>query len=1221
MRYLNKIIFLNSAHVPYAEVKVDGNVHFIGTQGVGKSTLLRAVLFFYNADKLRLGIPKEKKNFDSFYLPFANSYIAYEVMRENGAYTVVVTKSMGRAAFRFIDAPYRKDWFVDDKNEVSAEWSEVRARISAGSGCSVSSLVTGYDMFRDIIFGNNRKPELLQFRKYAIVESSRYQNIPRTIQNVFLNSKLDADFIKDTIIQSMDDNEFVVDLGYYRSQIETFEQEYSDVMLWSKRDKNGVVPVRKQADTVMRWYRTLLFLKKQIEDRRAELNYAEKAAIRKLPELEEQISFLGREVERYTRLLGEEKEKFDNERDGLIKRSGIIDSELKKIKEKRKYYEQERIDEVISRVKKKPALKYELESLDKVYSELTSTYSDVINKYTSLGQTLDAEFARFENETNRRILYRKEELDERLSGLMKKCNEQADEVRSLYEEKLKTVSDGKIQLLEEIHRLKELKTRIECSVHFKDEIKACDDRLRNLSAEEERTAREIDRMKLECDSLRQRSEGETKDVENEFDAKIEEILRHRKLLDAEMESLNLLISNSKGSFCEWLDRNKPGWQETIGKIADEKLILYNPNLSPELSADGRNSFFGVKINLDGVERDLRSPEQLKAELDAKSSEREADTMSVGRLNEEKMTRVEAVRNKYRKQISAISGEMHLLEIQLQQYPSQKKTAKAEYVSWTRKEEEWKRNQLEEVETGIGGKEKERQRCSGNEEALRQERERRIAQVFDEQRKVEKKERNAAENEIQAIRKELTDRRVAMEVKKKELLKSQNDELNGKGADTSAISAYKAKIDSVCNELDYISEKQNLVWSYEKDKRELFDHEQELRDDRKTNEQHLKELGEKYALRKKRLSDRCNSVKNEKDEKLGERDSIRKDLDALENFRKDEGFCPPESYTSGELATKKSCGAIVDELKSLVVSLNRDTESFRKAVNLFCDNFTPRNTFCFPTSLSSDSDYMDFASNLCEFVENNKIAEYQSRISERYVNIIRRISKETGELTQSESMIHKTIKDINGDFIKRNFAGVIRSIELRPQQSNDKLMQLLIEIKNFNDENSFNMGKVDLFSQDSRENVNLRAVKYLDAFSRLLKDEPSRRSLVVSDTFNLQFRVIENDNDTGWVEKIANVGSDGTDILVKAMVNIMLINVFKEKASRKFGDFKVHRMMDEIGKLHPNNVKGILDFANCRNILLINSSPTTYNVEDYKYTYLLSKDSRSNTRIVPLLTRK
>lgn len=47
-------------------------------------------------------------------------------------------------------------------------------------------------------------------------------------------------------------------------------------------------------------------------------------------------------------------------------------------------------------------------------------------------------------------------------------------------------------------------------------------------------------------------------------------------------------------------------------------------------------------------------------------------------------------------------------------------------------------------------------------------------------------------------------------------------------------------------------------------------------------------------------------------------------------------------------------------------------------------------------------------------------------------------------------------------------------------------------------------------------------------------------------------------------------------VVKAMANIMLINVFKEKASRKFSDFKIHCMMDEIGKLHPNNVKGILD---------------------------------------------
>ena len=60
MRNLSRIIFINSANIPYSDdIYLDGNVHFIGTQGVGKSTLLRAILFFYNADTQRLGISVE----------------------------------------------------------------------------------------------------------------------------------------------------------------------------------------------------------------------------------------------------------------------------------------------------------------------------------------------------------------------------------------------------------------------------------------------------------------------------------------------------------------------------------------------------------------------------------------------------------------------------------------------------------------------------------------------------------------------------------------------------------------------------------------------------------------------------------------------------------------------------------------------------------------------------------------------------------------------------------------------------------------------------------------------------------------------------------------------------------------------------------------------------------------------------------------------------------
>ena len=79
------------------------------------------------------------------------------------------------------------------------------------------------------------------------------------------------------------------------------------------------------------------------------------------------------------------------------------------------------------------------------------------------------------------------------------------------------------------------------------------------------------------------------------------------------------------------------------------------------------------------------------------------------------------------------------------------------------------------------------------------------------------------------------------------------------------------------------------------------------------------------------------------------------------------------------------------------------------------------------------------------------------------------------------------------------------------------------------------------------------------------------------------------------------------------------NIQQIRIIGKFGDFIIHCMMDEIGKLHPSNVKGILQFANVRNIYLINSSPMGYNADIYKYNYLLTKDSKSQTHIKRLMT--
>ena len=317
-------------------------------------------------------------------------------------------------------------------------------------------------------------------------------------------------------------------------------------------------------------------------------------------------------------------------------------------------------------------------------------------------------------------------------------------------------------------------------------------------------------------------------------------------------------------------------------------------------------------------------------------------------------------------------------------------------------------------------------------------------------------------------------------------------------------------------------------------------------------------------------------------------------------------------------TSETCSELVVQMRGALNKKRQKVEELKRATNSFSSHFGANNTFHFIVP-QYDEEYLEFALNLQDFIQNDKIEEYRERVSEHYNTILRSVSREVGLLMNHSAEIKGIINEVNRDFQERNFAGVIKSIELRAEESSDRMMLLLRSIRDFTEENALTMGELTLFSGTDRDEVNKKVIEHLKRFMRQLQKEPSRTELSLSDTFRLQFRIQENDNNTGWVERINNVGSDGTDILVKAMVNIMLINVFKTKASRKNGDFIIHCMMDEIGKLHPSNVSGILQFANVRNIYLINSSPIGYNADIYKYNYLLTKDGKSQTHVTRLLT--
>lgn len=1228
MRYLNKIIFLNSAHIPYAEVKLDGNVHFIGTQGVGKSTLLRALLFFYNADKLRLGIPKEKKSFDAFYFPYPNSYIVYEVMRENGAYCVLALKNQGRVMFRFIDAPFDSKWFIDERKQVYGEWSQIREQV--GKKHDISSLVSSYEMYRDIIFGNNRRQELLPFRKYAIVESAKYQNIPRTIQNVFLNTKLDADFIKNTIIRSMSDEDNSIDLNFYREQIKEFEQEYKDVSLWTKKEKNGEVLIRRIADKVIDAYRTLLNNRRLIGEGRRELNYAERVAQELLPQYRLDIQESEAECNRVNRLLGEEQEKYGKERDKLSRELGVLDAQLKKTAAKRKHYEEIHIEDILQRVEQETIIEEERKRQEAMKAELEKSYQNVVDKYKALLEQLDMDLRAFRNNKTSLLNEHQAALMTQKEALMQELRKAETETREVFREKASAMDEIMVQLVQEETALKIQKAKVAHENPFVMEMETNEQEFAEFTARRFQVETEIKEVELRIETLRQEAEKELEIADLKYQASLDEPKKQKADVEDEIRKIQNLLEKSKGSFSEWLDQNRKGWQENIGKVVDEETILYNNVLNPQLVADSSvsssssssssASLYGVSINLAAVERKFRTPKELKEQLAEKEQLRADIIKLLNDLQNQHEEEHKNLKGKYQLQIRKLNESLHAKKAEMQLLPQTEKKLKMQSLELKNRLEKWRSQQLSELEDKQNALVADKVKKEEDKRQLEMELQRKLKALQTEYNRQVKQETQTFEVFANDIQTQIKEKQNQVDARKQELLKAQHDELHGKGMDTQALDAYNKRIAELDAELAFIRKNRDVVAVYRNDKIELFDQEPVVRQERKNKAEALMMIEDKFRQRSERLKLQLSVAQEKLAKQQAALRKLEAGLNAVKNFRSDATLCPLGSSEIGEKITTKDCLAIVEELKRLIYEDSRTLDNFKKQSQQFLGMFSAHNTFHFNVSPVTEEEFIAFASNLCEFVDNDKISEYQKRISGRYTDIIFRISKEVGDLTRREGDIGKTINDINRDFEERNFAGVIREIALRPLKSNDQLMILLLRIRDFAEENQFNMGEMDLFATESRQDVNAKAVKYLLAFMKGLLDEPNRKQLQVADTFKLEFRIKENDNDTGWVEKIANVGSDGTDILVKAMVNIMLINVFKEKASKKSGDFKIHCMMDEIGKLHPNNVKGILDFANRRNILLVNSSPTTYNVEDYKYTYLLSKDNRANTKVTQLIKR-
>ena len=1217
MRYLNKIIFINSAHVPYAEIKLDGNVHFIGTQGVGKSTLLRAILFFYNVDKGKLGIKTQagQKGYDEFYLPHPNSYIIYEVCRETGMFFVMTFLSHGRTSFRIVDCAYDKRFFVEDDGSVRYEWGRISEQI--GTRIFKSNIIRGYEEFRDIIYGNSQQVAK-ELRRFSLMESAKYRQVPLTIQNIFLNQSLESRVIKDTIIDSMDFASDDIDLNRYREEVKNFRQQYEDIWKWYKQEKNGKVKVKVDADAVIEKYTDYEYVRKLIAELCGQLSFALERDVNCLPQLAEQEKNCGQELSRQRRLLGEEDEKFIKERDGLKGTEAIIDDFLKKVKEKRQHYTEIDIEKIIERTRKEGELKILQQSLTHQEEMLTSKNQSVKSKYDALIQEVENQLQKYSLQCQQRLNDLERQCMEIERRLQAELTAHHDAIRNQYEQKLGDIQNLLDEARQTKNDLKLQEQRVKQTNPYQDEMDEQERKIEALNEKKLQLYRDSSSKQQEIDRIINEVAIQRKDLEVAYEKSIAVIERNIEQVSVEIERLDDMLSRQKGSLIEWLGENVNGWENHIGKVLDENTVLYNTSLNPRI-VESSNSIYGVKIDTDNIEKTIKTPDELKAQKALLEQKNEEHNRNIALRKQQLEADIVELERKPNAHLKQLRMEKMTADAEYHQIPQRIERLQKELSAFEESLKKWREAELEKLQRKLGEIEKEIGTIGKQKEVLANQRDKELESVRKSFEKRKKGSREDYNKQKISINGELKNKEQNTAQRKGELQAQMDAELKGMGVDVSQLAAIRSESQKALEELKYIDDHRSDYISWQNDTRDYFNKEQQKKEEHRQIRQKINDLEEKFQKREQQYNKKIVTLSDELRKLQDEQKKLNEDIAKVRAFMTNPSY-PAELMAADGIETTKLLGDILEELRDHISNLQQKFEDFKQAVIRFKGNFSPQNTFHFRTEFNTDADYTEFAAELNEFLSNNKIEQYRVRTSSQYAAIIKRIARDVSDLSQHKSDIEKTIHDINRDFRENNFAGVIKEIELRAVESNDRLMQQLQNIKRFDDEHSYDIGQLNLFtSEDNLNRTNEQTVRLLMTLVEMMDAEQKRELITLADTFKLEFKVRENDNDTNWVEKLSNVGSDGTDILVKAMVNIMLINVFKRKISRKFGDFKLHCMMDEIGKLHPNNVEGILKFANVRNINLINSSPTTYNAQAYKYTYSLSKDERSNTVVKTLLT--
>ncbi len=1193
---LKKIYLIKSAGYEFNEIDLSKNTLLLGESGVGKTTIMRAVLFFYTmdySDSILNLTSDTKKSFNDWYFREHNSHLVYEYTKGSSRFLFVVSKS-GKLHYSFIDMTNAsfdvKELFIDENRPVNLEKLNEKVQKANLPNYHTSIKERYINTFhkKDI---NTKKIKQESNVDFSLFESVKYtREYAKTLSNIFMASKVNSTSIKNSIVSLVENAAVKIDLNEIKLNLDEYVKHKDEIVKFEQKIPN--------IEELSKKYHKYHSDRKRFKEKANELEALRSQVSQRMQELKLKVEKVEEQQSTQTRSYEIEKSKIDEKIDTSFKEVTEQNKELRELEAKSKAYESKNIERLVDEYKKDKEYKSQLETNQEKYRALTSKFETIKEKYQKIQEHLkkssDEQILDLKSKS---VEFRDEMGSKKVELLESKENKIKLETQKYVDEVIELEVNSK-EKSEEFNKIREEQAEIKHFIFNKEEIlkyeeqiktydKALLDTQKSLndnSFEMQKVTQQIDEIAKNLKDSSQRLDRETKE-------KKEDLFKQKRLVEEKLDF-------DKDNLYGYINRNSiKSAKKLVTYLKDEVLFSTKPFTVKE--DENSSSIFGLNIEFEEEFENFYKLSTLQKELKLiKDSIKQLnkDSSRKKRLLEDEATKATREKDRQRTMLNKKENE---LKDNKKSYENNQALAKLNLQKVKDDAVELKRVKNEELQKAYA-------LCKIQQEELSS----KIAQI---KKQIEQITQNISTNiavNIAKINEALKESEQVLasiiERKKDECnakIQSSQDELNealkNNGVDKQLLKSISDEIKRFKILLDSIEEHKYVVENYLKEYKDKIENIPVLKQKLQSDEKYLSDLKQKKSEQKNEFKVKSLELESKNKVLFTKQKDIKEFTNAysekIEGQKVEKAIKSSLKLGSYELDESTVVNlAVVDGILKLFDNIKHMQDSIENLVVKIVKNIKSSNIFKIstPTDNINDKSYLKTAKELIEYIKNDKLSLLKDASLDKFKSNIVLIKKELSSFDEALADINSEVNAL-GNYIRKatDSFRVIDSIGIKFSETNNLTLNTLKGLSEFYDKNNdkFLSGLFESLGDDktsARLRTELRE-KIVELVQLL---NVSKEYLELEDGFVLEFKVVERGNDLKWRQTLNDIGSNGTSTLVKSIINISMLKMVSKNIVKDI-PIVSHCILDEIGTISTDYFRELKDFVNQSGFVFLNGMPT------------------------------